>query len=339
MASILDTAVSVAEEASWGVPVKPVRSFEAFGDDWVRQVRRVKAGGFVRSQQAALASSDRPVTIGAQGSITVPVLDEGMQLLFKHAVGDYGSGSSLGVFNKNAAPRSLGGSPELFESDFRSNFDGPTGSYTVDVYRVLTDGSGHVFRHRGCVATGWSFDCAVNAPALFGATYDAAGVDLAPHTVAPPYASQDASFFGWDSPRIFSGGRALGTATSIRMECRHGMRTGTDPTISATKTRPRREQQAVYLGALEGVPADLRDYLQYESPDLFEVRSSFWPRPASRAPQRPFFQVWFRNCRYLDSRLRAHLGRLTSLSLPFQAFWVPPTPAAQIEYRGFTAGW
>ena len=319
MATVLEQAISIGEESSWGRRVAPTRSYEATGDDWTRQVR-VNAGGFVRSQQAALTTADRPVTVGAQGSINCAVLDNGMGLLFKHMLGSF------------AQPIPRG---DLYRKVFKSDTNGPGGSYTVTVYRVYgSAGHGSRFWNRGCIPTGWTFDVAAGGPLNVTVSYDAAGVEIGPGSVAPAYADGDP--FTWADCQVSIAGVVDQSFTQFTAAGRLGMRTATEATMGATKTRPRREAQADYMGSLTGIPDDLREYVRYELPDPFPIQLS-----ASKLVGGSIRSVTllFHACRYMDSRLRSHVNRPTGLSLPFKAFQPPGGDVVTLTVVDADSGW
>lgn len=139
----LNSQLGVAEEATVGTAVTPNRFFE-FGSESLKQsIERVEYMG-LRPTRRVLGANNRVAgRIGVDGDIDMAVMNKGMALLFKHALGDVVTTQPDAV-----------GSPTVFSHKCRIGaLDGK--GLTVQVGRTSSAGVTHPFTYAGCKVTEW----------------------------------------------------------------------------------------------------------------------------------------------------------------------------------------
>lgn len=314
MASVLEQAISVGVESTYGVGVTPTISYEAENENWRQLVAPSNQGGYTRDQRAPLTFSDRSLRIGAAGSIRMPVMTEGMVPLMDH----------LWDLKHPGTDRPEAGATR-YRRAWRAGAGGPRGSLTVDVYRVYRGGAGVVWRYPGCVATGFRLDVAAGELMTMAIDFDAAGESPTAGSVAPAY--PDGLPWIWDDVRVQIGTPIVNDDTvtfdgvkSVALQVDFGMRRPDDGRRLGVsgRARPRRLDLAKFGGSLEMVPSDIEDFLRWRSDRHFylTVRAD----GTNAAGHRRQFLVGFPNAKYDDVRDRAHRGRMTTRRLPWRGY-------------------
>lgn len=315
MATVLEQALSVGIETSWGQAVRPTRSYEVLDDQWRPIVNRVKAPLYVQGQSDSRTrltdtpDTDRVVVVGAEGSLGLPVRANGLPMLLRHSFGGY-------VFSSG-----------LRRHRFFPIVQGPSGSYTITMYRVLADGSGSRYYYAGCVPTDMSVSCAVGGFVRLGLTFDAAQEYIGSGSVAPAYQA-DGPMLTWETAAVsWSPVGNLEGVESFTFQGRTGLRRSPKPTLRRVKTRPRPIELAQYRATVVVVAYDVDAYIRLFRGTIgrlqFAVRDPLTGRTA--------FRVVMPDAKLDSSRVRAHRGRLTTLELDFKIYESRSAPTVFID--------
>ena len=144
MSSILDNALLVGKESTYGTAAALSRAYEGKSDSFKRAQEFLTSTGFRGGMHTQLATRSVPVNMGGEGSIEVDVQPTGFGLLFQSMLGG------------TTAPTQQGATT-AYTSTFVSTAAGPTDSWTVQMQRVDAGGTVRSFTHLGSTMTGWKF--------------------------------------------------------------------------------------------------------------------------------------------------------------------------------------
>ena len=248
MSSILDSALLIGRESTYGTPATLTRSYEAQTDTFKRTQEYIESvgmrGGFHTNR------SDRRVQInmGGEGTVVQDFLEEGMGQVLQACFGT----SSESVVTGTA-----------FAQTHATDSDEPGDSYTVQVQRADVGGTLRSFTYHGCVVTGWSFRQAVNKYLKMEWQFDAedsdtstgAGTNVYPDAVPMHWVMCEATWGG--SPidiQEFELTGNLGLKTDRRF-----LRS------SALKKQPIRSELPSFEGSMSAEFEDLTMYADFVS--------------------------------------------------------------------------
>jgi hypothetical protein len=144
MPSILDAAVMVGLESTYGTAVTPTRAYEAKADTWKRENQYLESVGMRASMQTARSDRRRAIQMGGAGALSLDVMDRGMGLLLN------------GVLGTTTGPTLLTGT--AYSQAHATSSDSPLKSYTFQVIRPGVDGVNKTFTYHGCTVTGFQME-------------------------------------------------------------------------------------------------------------------------------------------------------------------------------------
>lgn len=181
--SILDAAIMVGAESTYGTPATLTRAFEGKADTFNREQARLESVGFRADMQAL--RSDRVVTVnmGGAASLELDVLNKGMGLLLG------------GAFGSKAGPTQIA-STAAYTQTYATTDAAPADSFTMQILRPKLETGTEPFTYHGCKITGWNI--AQSTDGLLMMTYDLDFEDSDHSTAAgtPSYPSA-ATPFSW----------------------------------------------------------------------------------------------------------------------------------------------
>ena len=215
MATLLDNAVLVGKETTYGTAASLTRSFEAQSDTFKRTQEALESIGFRGGMETKRADRRRMIDMGGTGTIEADVLDSGFGLLLE---------ASLGA---DSGPTQVGATT-AYKSTFTTTTADPQISYTVQTQRVDLEGTVNSFTHLGSVITGWELSQAVGENLKLVLNFDfrtvvtneAAGTNSYPDGVPFDWTMASATWGGASfCPASFSLSADLGLKTDRRLLC------------------------------------------------------------------------------------------------------------------------
>lgn len=141
--TVLDNAILIGKETTYGTAVALTRGFEAHADTFKRVQEPIESVGFRAGMHAQRSDRSRQVNKGGTGTIEVDVLDAGFGLLFQTLLGSV------------AGPTQIA-STDAYTSTFQTTAAGPVSSWTIQVLRADASGTVRPYTHTGCVVTEWT---------------------------------------------------------------------------------------------------------------------------------------------------------------------------------------
>lgn len=225
MPSILDNAVLIGKETTYGTPAALTRAYEVQEDAFQRETAYLESVGFRAGMQALRSDRSVPINMGAAGSLKMDWMDAGMGLILD------------GLLGATAGPTVLSG--PAYGQTHTTNTDGPSNSWTVQVQRVDAAGVVRPFTYHGCVPTAFGIEQSVGGFLSMSVDMDAEDEDTSTAAGSPTYPAT-ASPWNW-SQAVVSINGAPTDCLDFSLSAELAMKT--DRRFlrgSALKKRPRR---------------------------------------------------------------------------------------------------
>jgi len=316
---ILDAAVHIGVESTYGTPVTPTRSFEAKADGFKTSREAIESVGMRAAMHTV--RSDRRVwqNFGSEGTIEVDVLNKGMGMLFRTMLTEAASAP----VQQAATAAYLG--------TFNSAADAPSKSLTVQVIRPQTGGTNTPFTHHGAVATGWKLSQAIEDFLVLSVDYDCEDVDTVTAAATAAYPSS-ASPFHWGQCVVTVGGVAM-DVRSFEFTADLGLKTnrrylrGSD-----LKKQPIRGARPTYTGKLE---ADFDATTRYDEFVAGTVTSlvATWTGTLIASSYYNLVRLTLPAIQWTGESPEASTSDLSMQPLPFKVLHDGSNPAVKLEYQ------
>lgn len=235
--SVLDTALHVGVETTYGTGVAPTRSFEASDDGLKRNMMPLQHVGFRAGQHGMLTGRQRMINGGGSGTVTVPLLDHGMGMLLRGMAG-------------TVTGPAVQGATAAYLQTYATDDEEPAASYTMQMVRSLVDATTtQPFTYKGCVITGWTLNQDQAGLPNLALDVDFQDVDTTTAAATPSYPTAD--MYAWDQCTVTLNGsalepRSLSLTCDLKMDYDRRLLRG-----SALKKRPRRNGLIDITGQME----------------------------------------------------------------------------------------
>lgn len=183
MGTGLDAQIGIAEESSYGTYVEPTNFFEFTSESISPQVERLVSSALGRGRFRR-TSRIRHFVTGAEGDVTMEMVNKGMGLWFKHALG-----------NVDSSQPDQQDKPNEYKHTFTPDVNGLRGLYlTTQVGRPSTDATIQPFSYLGGKITSWSISASMNEIATMTNTMNFKTEDTAETLATASYDSGLESF-------------------------------------------------------------------------------------------------------------------------------------------------
>lgn len=316
---VLDTAILLGEETTaYGTAATLTRGYEGKADDLTATVEQLESVGFRPGMHTL--RSDRMVTIpsGGSGSLEVDVLNKGMGLLLKGCLGA-------------STPPTQIGTTTAYTSQYFTDADGPTNSYTVQTIRPRVEGTSEdPFTHLGTVFTGWNLAQEAGGLLVFTAELDFREVRTNVAAGTPTYPS-NAMPFHWAQCDVSIGGVAFDYATGIEVGTDLAMRTDRRYlTGTHLKRQPRRNAVPTLTGTLSTDYADLTRFSEFAAGTVVEDLVLTWVGATIEGAEEFTFRVTIPALVWTEGTPTASLSESPTQGLPFRVLHNGTNPALTI---------
>lgn len=183
--AILDAALHVAQEVTYGTAVTPTRSFEAKADTFKRAQSPLESVGFRAGMETVRSDRRKQVNMGGVASTELDVLTGGMGMLFEGLLGTVSGPTQVAATT-------------AYEQTHSSQADDAGQAYTLQMVRPHTDGTTpQAFTHAGCKPTGWKLSVATDGLLTLSIDWDFQNVVTATATATAVYPAST-SVFTWE---------------------------------------------------------------------------------------------------------------------------------------------
>lgn len=315
MASILDNALLVGKESTYGTAATLTRAYEAKVDSWKRSQDFLTSLGFRGGLHAQMSTRSVPVNLGGEGTIEVDVQPTGMGLLFQ---------SMLGAVSGPTQQAST----TAYKSTFTSTSAGPVDSWTVQMQRVDIGGTVRSFTHKGSVMTGWKLSQPVDG--MFGAEFMFDFQDVATDVSAgtPTYVSSLP--YTWQQCSATWDGNPI-TLESWDLEANLGFKTDRFRLSSVLKQRPIRASVPTFTGTMSMDFDGLDQYNAFVAGDVAPLVVT-WTGSNIASTYDFEVVVTLAAVQFQGDSPVVSLDDLPKQPLPYKVLYNGTDPAVKIEY-------
>jgi hypothetical protein len=321
MASILDNAILVGKESTYGTAATLTRAYEGKADSWKRQQDFLESVGFRAGMHAQLSTRSVPVNMGGEGEIEVDVMPGGFGLLFQSLLG-----ASTGP-TVTTAP--------AYKSTFTSTAAGPADSWSVQVQRVDATGTTRSFTHLGSVITGWSLEQSVDS--LLNAKFSFDFQDVSTSTAAgtPTYPTNNLPYAWTQSAALWNGAAIDLTSWSLKADL--GLKTDRRfLRASELKKQPVRASVPTFEGEAEMEFESLTQYNAFTAGTIAPMIVT-WTGATITGAVKYEVKVTLAAVQFQGDSPEVSLDAMPVQTLPYKVLYNGTDPAVKIEYTNIDA--
>lgn len=317
MSNVMDTAILVGKETTYGTPVTLTRAYEGKADSFKRAQERIMSTGFYAGAHAK--RSDRVVTVnmGGEGSLEFDILTKGFGLLLQGMLGTVTGPTQQAA---TIAYKTTADSADTDPGDF----------YTIQVQRTDMGGTQRNFTHHGCTITGWNISQEVGGLLVASLNFDFEDVDTATAAGTPTYPSSTIPF-DWTQATVSlnsvnSSVRSFSLDADLALKTDRRFLRG-----SALKKQPVRAGIPVFTGEVEMEFEDLTQYNDFVAGTVVPIVAT-WTGATIASTYKYEVKITMAACQYTGESPEANLADVPVQKLPFEVLWNGTDPAVKIEY-------
>lgn len=318
MASILDVAILVGKESTYGTPATLTDAYEGKADTYKRVQEYIDSTGFRAGQETMRSDRRVVVNMGAEGSLEIDVLNKGFGLLLQALLG-----SITGPTQQAATA--------AYKSTAQSTAADPNDSFTVQIQRVDVGGTQRDFTHHGGVITGWSISQDVGGLLVANMDFDFEDVDTVTAAGTPTYPTS-ASPFDWTQGSV-----TLDSVSTdiVSFELNADLALKTDRRFlrtSGLKKQPIRSGMPAFDGTITMEYEGNTEYDDFVAGNIIPIVAT-WTGAEIENPYNYEVVITMAACQYTGDSPEMFLdGDTPKITLPFKVLDDGTNPAVQIEY-------
>jgi len=313
---VLNNAIIIGKETTYGVAVVPTRGYEGQVDSFQREQESLQSVGFRAGIQAAQSAKRTQINMGGEGSLEIDLLTNGFGLIMQ------------GMLGSIAGPVQEGATT-AYTSTAATSVDDPNDFYTIQVKRVDMAGTVNTFTHKGCVITGWTIAQAVGEMLKVTNNFDFRDVDLVSTAGTPVYPTGNA--FNWSQCVV----TLDGVATPVMsMELSGDLGLKVDRRYlqgSALKSLPCRSTMPQFNGTVEMEYEDNVAYADFVAGNIIPITFTWTGANISGAFDETF-KITLPACQFTGSSPEANISDTPKQNLPFDVLWNGTDDAVTFEY-------
>ena len=324
--SILDNAIQLGKETTYGEPAAITRAYEAKSDTWQREQEALESTGF-RGGAHTLRSDRRiQINMGAAGEIEVDALTSGLGLLFD---GFLGSTTEATVVDG------------VGTSVFESTSDASQTSYTVQKLITKNDGDQQAFTYHGSMVTEWNLTQDVGGLLVLKWSFDSEDEDKTTAPGIPTYPAEGVPY-DWTQNCIEIDGEDF-EAMSFNFTGNTGLKTDRRfLRCNELKRKPQRTSLPEYTGELTAEFPNTEQYDRFVSGAIFSIVAQWNGAKIDGATGEENnthqIKLTLPACQYDGSTPTGALEDMTTQALPFKVLHNGVDPSVKIEYRSGDTG-
>lgn len=318
MSNVLDSAILVGKESTYGTPATLTRAFEGKADSFKRQQDPLESVGFRADMQAKRADRRTMVNMGGAGELAFDIQNKGFGLLLQAMLG------SISGPTQQAATTA-------YKSTAQTTTLDPQDSFTVQVQRPDMGGTTRNFTHHGAVVTGWSITQELDAYAMATLQFDFEDVDTVTGAGTPTYPASTTPF-DW-TQLVVSLDSTDTDVTSFSLDADLALKT--DRRFlrgSELKKQPCRSGVPVFTGQLAAEFEDLTLYNQFVAGTTVPLVAT-WTGATIESPYPYELKITCAAVQYTGESPEVSLSEVPTQAIPFEVLWDGTNPAVEITYQ------
>jgi hypothetical protein len=318
MATVLDTAILLGKESTYGTPATLTDAFEGKADTFTFQREMIDSVGF-RGGAHTLRSDRRvDISMGGEGALEIDVLSTGFGFVMQSMLSTVSGPTQIGATT-------------AYTTTVETASDANADSYTVQIQRVNTAGTSQAFTHHGGVITGWSLNQEVGGLLAVTLNFDFEDVDTSTAAGTPAYAADNFPF-DW----TMACATINGVSTDLRtMSLNADLGYNTDRRFlrcDALKKQPVRTTVPSYEGELTLDWESNTEYDMFVSGAIVPIVLTFDSGVDIDSGNNYKVEVTMPACQFSGNEPVSSLGDVPSLALPFKVLDNGTDAAMTITY-------
>lgn len=316
MSSILDNAILVGKEVTYGTPVALSRAFEGKADTWKREQEALESVGFRAGMHALRSDRRRQINKGAAGEIELDALTSGLGLLLQ------------GVFGSAAIAQQA--ATAAWKQTHQTTADGSLASYTVQKLVTKNDGTQQAFTYHGATITEFELAQEVGGFLTAKFAFDAEDEDTVTAAGTPTYPAS-AIPFDWTQAAVTVNSVAT-EATAFSFSANNGLKT--DRYFlrgSSLKKQPRRSAVPEYSGEMTVEFKDTTEYALFKAGTIVPIVAT-WTGALIASTYYNEVKLTLAACQFDGTTPEASLDDMSMQPLPFKVLHNGTDPAVKLEY-------
>lgn len=319
MASVLDTAILLGKETTYGTPASLTTAYEGKADSWKREHEYMESLGFRAGMQAKRSDRRKVVNMGGTGALEFDVMDKGFGFLAQALLG-----SSTGPTQQ--------ASTTAYVQTHTTSTTAPGDSYTIQVHRITTtDGTVTPFTHHGCTVTGWKLSQEAGGYLTASVDFDFEDVDTTTAAGTPSYPASTVPF-DWTMCSVTVDGSAV-EMNQIELTAELGLKTDRRTLrASALKRKPMRAAFPEFSGSMEGDFEGNDIYDLYVSGEIVPIVFN-WTGAEIESGHNYEIELTMPACQIVGDSPEASLEDLTKQPVSFMALDDGSNPVVTMEIK------
>jgi len=318
MPSILDNAILVGKETTYGTPAALTRGYEAKADTWKREQEALESVGFRAGMHALRSDRRKQITMGAAGEIELDALTNGLGLLLQ------------GVFGSVSGPTQQSATPAWL-STFATTSAASDVSFTIQKLVTNNAGAQQAFTYHGAMVSEFSLTQDVGGLLVAKFAFDAEDEDRTTAAGTPTYPATGVPF-DWTQAAVTVDSVAV-DATAFSFNASMGLKTDRRFLRSSSlKRQPLRTAVPDYTGELSAEFANTTQYDRFVSGAVVPIVATWTGAVISGAfSQR--IQLTLPAVQFDGDTPEASLDDMTMQPMPFKVLHNGSAPAVTLTYQ------
>ena len=318
MASILDVAILLGKESTYGTPATLDHAYEGKADTYTFVREFIDSVGFRGGMETLRSDRRVDVSMGGEGTLEIDVLTTGFGFLLQALLG-----SVTGPTQQAATT--------AYITTATSTAADPNDAFTVQIQRVDAAGTLQSYTHHGGVITGWSLSQEVGGLLVASMDFDFEDVDTSTGDGTVTYPSSNVPF-DWT--------QAKATLDSVdtdvmSMSVNADLGLKTDRRFlrqSALKKQPIRSSVPSFEGEIAMEWEGQTEYADFVAGNVIPIVYT-WTGANIEGAYDYEVVVTMNACQYTGNEPVSSLGDTPMLTLPFKVLDDGTNPAMTITYQ------
>lgn len=316
MSSVLDTAIIVGKEATYGTAAVGTRGYEGKADTWKREQEFLESTGFYAGRQAKRADRRVAINMGGGGSLELDVLNKGFGLVLQAMLGSVEGPTQIAA-------------TDAYTITAATTADDPADSFTVQTLRTDMSGAERAFTHEGAVMTSWSLSQEVGGFLVASMEFDFEDVQTATAAGTVSYPAATAPF-DWTQVAVTIAGSPVDV---MSFELNGDLALKTDRRFlrgSHLKKMPVRSGVPQFTGSMDMEFEDLTQYEAFVAGDPVAVVITY--TGAAIDGENYEIVITLPAVQFTGESPEASLSDVPKQSIPFEVLWDGSAAAITITY-------
>jgi len=318
MASILDVAILLGKESTYGTPATLSDAFEGKADTYQKVHEYIDSIGFRGGMETLRSDRRNAIAMGGEGSLELDILTTGWGFLLQAMLGSVSGPTQIAATT-------------AYKTTATSTAADPDDSFTVQIQRVDALGTLQSYTHHGGVITGWSLKQDVGGLLVANYDFDFEDVDTSTGNGTPAYAASN-SPFDWTMAAC----TLDSVATDIQsFELTADLALKTDRhflnATSPLKKQPIRTGMPVYEGTISLEHIGVVEYADFVAGTIIPITMT-WTGAVIESAEVEEVVITLAACQYTGNEPVSSLTDTPVSTLPFKVLDNGTAAAVVIEY-------